>query len=125
MTTMTTNLEPAGNQPRSCRLLGSSRPRLALACLALLLLATSGTAIAAIVKVDVGHDEFVPTNTIVHAGDTVEWTWVTDHTSSVTSGNIRKPDGLFDSGIQLRPFSFSFTFQNPGTFPYYCRIDPD
>lgn len=122
---MKTNAQPEGNQSALYRPGRSSRPGLYLCWLALLLLAASGTARAATIKVAVGHDEFVPSDITIRAGDTVEWTWTTDHISSVTSGNIRKPDGIFDSRIQLAPYTFSFTFQNPGDFPYHCQVEPD
>lgn len=79
---------------------------------------------AATVQVQCGHDEFVPDTVTIQAGDTVQWTWTTEHTTSVTSGQSPKPDGLFDSGIQIKPFSFSYTFNTPGTYPYFCQVDP-
>ena len=92
--------------------------------LAVLLLSARGIAMAATIHVDVGHDEFVPRTVTIQPGDTVEWTWTTDHTSSVTSGIYGVPNGLFDAGIHLMPYTFSFTFPNPGTFHYFCRVDP-
>lgn len=93
--------------------------------LAVLLLSARGIAMAATVPVDVGHDEFVPRTVTIQPGDTVEWTWTTDHISSVTSGINDVPNGLFDAGIHLMPYTFSYTFPNPGTFHYFCRVDPD
>ena len=54
-------------------------------------------------------------------GRTVEWTWKSN-THSVTSGDptTGTPDGLFDSEIQNKPFTFSYTFTSPGTFDYFC-----
>src|SRR3954454_5865081 len=79
-----------------------------------ILLALNATASAATIKVDVGHDEFVPASIQVQAGDTVVWTWTTDHYSSVTSGLAPNPNGLFDSAIRLKPYTFSYTFTTPG-----------
>jgi plastocyanin len=92
--------------------------------LAVFLLSARGIAMAATVHVDVGHDEFVPYSVTIQPGDTVEWTWTTSHTSSVTSGANNVANGLFDAGIQLKPYTFSYTFQIPGTFWYFCRVDP-
>jgi plastocyanin len=93
--------------------------------LAVLLLSARGIAMAATVPVDVGHDEFAPRTVTIQPGDTVEWTWTTDHISSVTSGINDVPNGLFDAGIHLMPHTFSYTFPNPGTFHYFCRVDPE
>ena len=41
---------------------------------------------------------------------------------SVTSGANGVASGLFDTGNVSAPFTFSYTFPNPGTFDYYCRI---
>jgi plastocyanin len=86
---------------------------------------TNVTTAAATVNVDVGHDEFVPAVIKIQAGDTVVWTWTTDHTSSVTSGLAPNPNGLFDSLIRLKPFTFSYTFATPGHYDYFCQVDPD
>src|SRR4051794_40293435 len=101
--------------PFHCHLRRALRIFLAATCFLLL---GPTIAAAATVNVDVGHDEFVPFNVQIQAGDTVVWTWTTNHTSSVTSGLSPKPDGLFDSGIQLRPYTFSYTFTQPGHYDY-------
>jgi plastocyanin len=97
---------------------------LLFSALAVLLLALSGTAPAAVVDVQVGHDVFEPSSVLIQVGDTVTWTWTTDHTSSVTSGKNNTPNGLFDSGIKLAPYTFSYTFNTEGQFDYFCRVDP-
>jgi plastocyanin len=122
---MKTNAQTGENQSTPYRDTRYSSGKLCLSWLAAMLLATNVTTMAATIHVDVGHDEFVPSTVTIQPGDTVEWTWTTDHTSSVTSGEIRAPNGLFDSGVHLRPYSFSYTFQSSGVFPYYCRVEPD
>lgn len=102
----------------------SCHRRLWRLCLVPILLALNATASAATIHVDVGHDEFVPAFVQVQAGDTVVWTWTTDHYSSVTAGVAPNPDGLFDSGIRLKPYTFSYTFTTPGHYDYFCRVDP-
>ena len=90
-----------------------------------LLLAASGTVMPDTVHVEVGNavPAFGPGDVTIHAGDTVEWTWADPQFShTVTSGKKGKGDGLFDSGIHAAPFTFSFTFPDPGTFEYFCRI---
>src|SRR5262245_25527539 len=57
------------------------------------------------------------TNTgTIRPGDTVVWTWFGNF-HSVTETN-----GLFDSGVQNVPFTFQFTFNDPGTFDYMCTV---
>ena len=62
-------------------------------------------------------DEETGTNTTtITAGDTVEWVWASSGHSTTRTGTPRS----WDSGIQGAPFTFSQTFPNPGTFPYFC-----
>lgn len=76
---------------------------------------------------------FKPEVIEVSAGDTV--TWVNDEASSahtVTSGEVEQgtggvtatPDGRFDSGNVGPGDTFEFTFEEPGTYAYYCAIHP-
>ncbi len=98
--------------------------RLRVCCALLSLIATGVIAQAATVFVNVGGDSplFTPANITVAPGDTVSWVWQSvGFNHSVTSGGNGNPDGLFDSGVQKDPFTFSFTFPNEGTFPYFCR----
>lgn len=92
-------------------------------CMAALFLAIAGTAAANTIQVSVGDggNFFAPEDVTIHAGDTVQWTWQGNFGHSVTSGT-GSPSGLFDTGVQKGPFSFSFTFQNTGTFDYYCQV---
>ncbi len=73
------------------------------------------------VSVALGDPVFKPANVSIQPGDTVKWTWGTPgHPHTVTSG-VDKPNGLFDSGLHQSPFTFSYTFNSPGTFDYYCE----
>jgi plastocyanin len=61
--------------------------------------------------------------TTIRAGDTVRWVWVTglhSTTSGSCPGGACAPDGVWDSptGTGL---TFSRTFAQAGSFPYYCR----
>jgi plastocyanin len=91
--------------------------------MALLLVGTAGRVIAATFQVDVGNGSpsFGPDDLTIHAGDTVQWNWG-EQSHSVTSGKNGVSDGMFDTGNVPAPFTFSFTFPNPGTFDYFCRI---
>jgi plastocyanin len=63
---------------------------------------------------------FSPETVTIAPGDTVQWTWNGAFSHSVTSGDNGMSDGVFDGGIHIAPFTFSFTFPNSGTFPYFC-----
>jgi len=71
-----------------------------------------------------GGSHFSPLDVQIRAGDTVIWNWANDGAfHSVNSGTPEQgADGLFDSGIQKYPFSFSPTFPKVGHFSYMCRI---
>ncbi len=60
----------------------------------------------------------------VRIGDTVKWEWGSG-IHSVTSGTCSifrpcDPDGIWDSGVQAGPSSFTHTFAEAGTFSYFC-----
>jgi plastocyanin len=56
-----------------------------------------------------------PTSLSVTAGTAV--TWVNNGSTAVT---VTSPDGLFDSDSIAPGGSFSYTFDTPGTFRYFC-----
>jgi hypothetical protein len=35
---------------------------------------------------------------------------------------VTQDNGIFDSGIVQPGGAYSYTFQNPGTYPYYCML---
>jgi plastocyanin len=82
----------------------------------------NGLAQAATISVDVapgGQLIFSQASVSIQVGDTVTWTWqASGH--SVTSGVPGAASGLFDSGIKSSGSTFSHTFTDPGTFPYFC-----
>jgi len=85
----------------------------------LLALFSSLAAQAATVTVIVGPGgsmSFSPDSVSIAVGDTVEWVWDSSF-HSVTAF-----DKNFDSGIQNPPFTFSHTFTQAGSFPYFCLV---
>jgi plastocyanin len=64
---------------------------------------------------DVISWHYEPASMSVSAGSTV--TWVNQGTTAVT---VTSPDGLFDSESIVGGGSFSYTFDTPGTFRYFC-----
>ena len=103
-----------------------------LAFAAALVLAAAGLALpvlASPLDVSIVDKSFQPATTTVQAGDTVTWT-VTKaigEPHSVTSGAPGADQGKqFDSGIGLKDngLTFKFTFQQPGTYSYFCQVHP-
>ena len=70
----------------------------------------------------------------VAAGTAVTWTQTDrDSVHSVTSGTVAVDptgaatttgDGRFDSGRLVQDATFSRTFAEPGTYPYFCVFHP-
>ncbi|HEY9013595.1 MAG TPA: plastocyanin/azurin family copper-binding protein [Gemmatimonadales bacterium] len=63
---------------------------------------------------------FSPASLTITAGTTVHWMNNGPSAHTTTSDT-----GIWDSGILNAPGgSFDFTFTQPGTFPYHCRLHP-
>lgn len=75
---------------------------------------------------------FKPDAITVDAGSTVTWKQTDPGVHTVTSGKVEQgtggvteaPDGAFDSGEIATGKSFSFTFDEPGTYAYFCSVHP-
>ena len=58
-------------------------------------------------------------------GDTVIWKNADTAAHTVTSGTaVDGPDDIFDSGLYGPGKSFTQTFSEEGTFPYFCLVHP-
>ena len=59
--------------------------------------------------------------TTISVGSTVNWVWVSGFhsTTSGTCPTSCTPDGIWDSGVGSG-MTFSHTFPQAGTFPYFC-----
>ena len=67
---------------------------------------------------------YIPSTIVVEKGKSV--TWVNEDSSfhSVTSGFYGEPTGLFDSGY-LDPYqSYTLSFDEFGTYDYFCTLHP-
>jgi plastocyanin len=84
--------------------------------------AQAATVQVSIVEGDQSH--FTPKVLTIHPGDTVEWIWSDSKKHSVVSGdgNTGTADGIFNSGIHQAPYTYSVTFPNIGSFPYFCGV---
>ncbi|HEX7166903.1 MAG TPA: plastocyanin/azurin family copper-binding protein [Acidimicrobiales bacterium] len=68
---------------------------------------------------------FAPAEIEVKAGTTVRWenadAFLHTVTSGATSGPENEPDGRFDEELADAGSSAEVTFEEPGTYTYYCR----
>ncbi|MEW5764626.1 MAG: PKD domain-containing protein [Acidobacteriota bacterium] len=81
----------------------------------------------ATVSVTVGNFFFSPSVVSLNPGDQVRWTWAGGShstTSGTCPGGICSRDGIWDSGVKTSG-TFSRTFTEPGSFPYYCTLHGD
>jgi plastocyanin len=65
--------------------------------------------------------QFQPKALDVKVGTTVTWTNADDIEHSVTAGEPGKESGAFDSGFFKKGGTYSFTFDKPGTYTYFCK----
>lgn len=63
---------------------------------------------------------FTPAEIEVEVGTTVTWTNGSSVTHTVTSGTNGQSDGKFDSGELSPGETFSYTFTEVGSYPYFC-----
>lgn len=92
-----------------------------IVCLtSILLLGYRLAGLAATIEVEIGDLSFIPDQIAVNVGDQVDWVAQTpEHT-------VTADDGAFDSNLFWDTVPqgerFSFTFDEPGVFRYYCGI---
>ena len=74
---------------------------------------------------DETNECFLPYEETVAKGATVTWSNDDSAAHTVTSGTpTGGPDGLFDSSIFMAENSFEFTFDDAGTYDYFCMVHP-
>ena len=67
---------------------------------------------------------YIPPNIVVEKGKSVTWLNEDSSFHSVTSGFYPEPSGLFDSG-HLDPYqSYTLSFNEYGTYDYFCTLHP-
>jgi len=68
---------------------------------------------------------FSPASITINVGDTVEWTNTDTAAHTVTAGSPADgPSGTFDSSLVMADASYAFTFEEAGTFNYFCMVHP-
>ncbi|MFC2034715.1 cupredoxin domain-containing protein [Chloroflexota bacterium] len=72
------------------------------------------------IEIEIIDSAFSQETTSVPVGTKIIW-----YNSDPTPHTVTTVEPLFDSGRMLQGETFSYTFDNPGTFYYYCTIHPD
>jgi len=68
---------------------------------------------------------FSPASLTINVGDTVEWTNTDTAAHTVTSGSPADgPSGVFDSSLIMGGASFENTFDEAGSYDYFCMVHP-
>jgi plastocyanin len=74
---------------------------------------------AAAVEVKIDNFSFSPATLTVSSGTTVTWTNRDDIPHTVVSD-----DKVFKSKVLDTDEKFSYTFEKPGSYPYFCSVHP-
>jgi plastocyanin len=82
---------------------------------------TTTATTAAANTVTISGFTFKPTPLEVKAGTAVTWTNKDEILHTVTSGAPGMADGKFSGMLDGKGKTFSFTFDQPGTFKYFCE----
>ncbi len=68
---------------------------------------------------------YLPYLITINVGETVQWNNSDSAAHTVTSGDLSDgADGIFDSGLFISGGTFEFTFDDAGTYDYFCVVHP-
>ena len=68
---------------------------------------------------------YLPADITINAGDTVEWINVDTAAHTVTGGSPADgPSGVFDSSLVMADAVYAFTFDDAGSYDYFCMVHP-
>jgi plastocyanin len=67
---------------------------------------------------------YTPSKITIKQGSLVTWMNEDSAFHSVTSGFYDEPNELFDSGYLDPQQSFTFSFEDIGTYNYFCTLHP-
>ena len=68
---------------------------------------------------------YLPASITINAGDTVEWKNIDTAAHTVTGGSpVNGPSGVFDSSLIMGGASFEYTFDEAGSYDYFCMVHP-
>ena len=66
-----------------------------------------------------------PADVTINAGDTVHWMNVDTAAHTVTGGSPADgPSGVFDSSLVMADATYAFTFDDAGSYDYFCMVHP-
>ena len=66
-----------------------------------------------------------PADITINAGDTVHWMNVDTAAHTVTGGSPADgPSGVFDSSLVMVDATYEFTFDDAGSYDYFCMVHP-
>jgi len=66
-----------------------------------------------------------PADITINAGDTVHWMHVDTAAHTVTGGSPADgPSGVFDSSLVMADATYEFTFDEAGSYDYFCMVHP-
>lgn len=75
------------------------------------------------VMVSANDFSFSPATVTISVGDSVTWT-LAEGAHTTSSGTAPDLDGLWDQALTADE-PFTFTFEEAGTYEYFCRFHPD
>jgi plastocyanin len=68
---------------------------------------------------------YLPYSLAIKVGDTVSWSNDDTAAHTVSSGDPTEGlDGIFDSGLFMAGSTFEYTFDESGTYHYFCMVHP-
>ena len=68
---------------------------------------------------------YIPMSVSINVGDTVAWSNDDTAAHTVTSGSPTDgPDGLFDSSLVMGGAIYEVTFDEAGSYDYFCMVHP-
>ena len=74
---------------------------------------------------DTAEGCFIPSPVTIDIGETVTWENNDTAAHTATGGSATEgPSGVFDSSLIMAGSSFSHTFEDAGTFDYFCMVHP-
>ena len=79
---------------------------------------------SAIVGCETTNECYLPFEKIVSVGSTVVWSNDDIAAHTVTSGTVQEITNMFDSGLIPPGGTFDYTFEDAGSFDYFCIVHP-
>jgi plastocyanin len=68
---------------------------------------------------------YTPADITINAGDIVEWINIDTAAHTVTGGSPADgPSGVFDSSLVMANANYAFTFDDAGSYDYFCMVHP-